>query len=553
MWAVLIAGFGWGTPLLGQPGTTIITHGFQLDGVLPAWPAVMGAAMAQLPQAAAPTGTVLVYDPSTGAWSPVFGSGDPTGEIVLIFDWADDSSWFPGDDDRQGTAHGAAAALYGALRAPHISGAPAMTSFLAWPGGAPRRLHFLGHSRGTCVNSEVVRRLVVAGYTVDHVTTLDPHPVGPVADLLDPQPTTWVGVNWADNYFRQDDCDLDYGCFGFDFDGQQIIGAANHDLGLDAFGLIDNRLNSCSLEHSLVHTWYHGTIDTATASDGDCPVERANWYFAGGVGEGYAFSQVAGGASQRPCGPSGGCADAGRTVATPASPIVNGDFEFGAFQDAGWRWHGGGGPGRIIEESGNSFLTLDSTGPSRTHSRFYLDVFATNLQYDLRVFAPGAAASLVITLREAGSPVDLLIDSVPLSSSTSWSTRSVDLTSIPKGRLYSLTVALTPANTLAIADLDEFGLEFAAGPQFWRGDCNGDGAIDLADAVAALSALFGAGGPPPCGVACDANDDGAFDVADAVSTLLALFGSAGPLPPPSVGCGPDPTADALDCANPTCP
>lgn len=85
-------------------------------------------------------------------------------------------------------------------------------------------------------------------------------------------------------------------------------------------------------------------------------------------------------------------------------------------------------------------------------------------------------------------------------------------------------------------------------PEFIRGDANGDGMVDLGDAIAVLGTLFGGGGPPDCPDAHDANDDGGQDISDAVFTLAFLF-SSGPAPgAPFPTCGPDPTSDLHDCA-----
>lgn len=96
------------------------------------------------------------------------------------------------------------------------------------------------------------------------------------------------------------------------------------------------------------------------------------------------------------------------------------------------------------------------------------------------------------------------------------------------------------------------------GSPFDRGNCNGDAAFDLADAVALLSFLFpapGTSGSLACLDACDANDDGLINLADAVSQFDALFGDSFmtfPLPEPYGACGPDPTPDLLDCAAGPC-
>jgi hypothetical protein len=84
-------------------------------------------------------------------------------------------------------------------------------------------------------------------------------------------------------------------------------------------------------------------------------------------------------------------------------------------------------------------------------------------------------------------------------------------------------------------------------PEFIRGDANGDGAIDIGDAVAILAALF-TSGPSLCPDAEDGNDDGARDISDPVYLLSYLFAFAAPPPPPfgafPAGCGVDPTPDA---------
>ncbi len=60
-------------------------------------------------------------------------------------------------------------------------------------------------------------------------------------------------------------------------------------------------------------------------------------------------------------------------------------------------------------------------------------------------------------------------------------------------------------------------------PSFIRGDANGDGMINIADAVRVLHYLFQAGTVPACMNASDANDDSVIDISDAVSILLYLF------------------------------
>ncbi len=90
-------------------------------------------------------------------------------------------------------------------------------------------------------------------------------------------------------------------------------------------------------------------------------------------------------------------------------------------------------------------------------------------------------------------------------------------------------------------------VDILAGP-FLRGDCNGDGAHNIADAIYTGNFLGGAGNPGPCQDACDSNDDGNVDIADIIYSLQYLFANGPSLPEPYFDCGGDVTPDELDCA-----
>jgi YVTN family beta-propeller protein len=93
-------------------------------------------------------------------------------------------------------------------------------------------------------------------------------------------------------------------------------------------------------------------------------------------------------------------------------------------------------------------------------------------------------------------------------------------------------------------------------PLFVRGDSNGDGGINLADAINSLFFTFNIpGGISPCDDASDVNDDGILNLADGIFLLNYLFPPPAPPPPePFPNCGIDPTLDGLDCASfPPCP
>lgn len=535
---------------VAQPSVTLIIHGFQADGSFPSWPATYANAIVNR----AGGGSVLEYQPANGGWLLISGSGDPAEPIALTFNWAEDSAYVPGvTDDRVGTTVCAAAAAYAALRAPSLPGTLGTTTPLTDESGAGRPIHLIAHSRGASVESELALLLLTDGIPIDQFTTLDPHPV---IELLDPDPVVWEGVEWADNYYRADGCDVDSGCFGFDFDGQVVPGASNRDLGfLDDQDSFDNRFSVCTLEHIRLKTWYFGTVDLGGSSDGDCSIERPDWYTTDGSDEGYFFALSGGGSDVRPCGPTGGCPDAGRTPLAPVARIANGDFEYGPDQPAGWLWHGGGGGGDIVSDGTDVFLELRLGSVSRTSNRFFIPSDFDAIELDYRIETPGLDDRLVVRLLgDTGATEIGQFDLFP--SATGWvldQAMSIP-PALPRNATYQLELSVESGGTVtSVTHIDNLELlSQVSGVAFSRGDCNQDATLDISDPVTLLQATFAGGPTPPCLDACDGNDDGAIDISDAVYLLSALF-AGGAAPGAPTQCGVDPTPDALDCAASVCP
>lgn len=91
-------------------------------------------------------------------------------------------------------------------------------------------------------------------------------------------------------------------------------------------------------------------------------------------------------------------------------------------------------------------------------------------------------------------------------------------------------------------------------PNFRRGDADGNGSLNIADAIRMLDAQFVPGQPwLDCESAGDANDDEFFNIADAVYLLTYLFSSGTAPPAPHPGCGLDPTPGSLTCQVTPCP
>ena len=84
--------------------------------------------------------------------------------------------------------------------------------------------------------------------------------------------------------------------------------------------------------------------------------------------------------------------------------------------------------------------------------------------------------------------------------------------------------------------------------EFIRGDCNGDGYVNIADLAYNSRYLFQDGEIPACLNACDNNDDAKIDVADLAHHFNSLFSGGGSFLPPYPRCGVDPTPTMF----PTC-
>jgi hypothetical protein len=141
-------------------GVTVLTHGFQLSfgEDYPAW---MFALARQIADAAG-GGNILTYDKGKAEF---VGTPQRGKHLVLLSNWVKES-----DISDSGFSEAAADALFAAIAKLNVGTGGDLFD--------PRTpLHFIGHSRGTVVNSEIIQRLGVHFPEVEnvHMTTLDPH------------------------------------------------------------------------------------------------------------------------------------------------------------------------------------------------------------------------------------------------------------------------------------------------------------------------------------------------------------------------------------------
>lgn len=94
----------------------------------------------------------------------------------------------------------------------------------------------------------------------------------------------------------------------------------------------------------------------------------------------------------------------------------------------------------------------------------------------------------------------------------------------------------------------------AGTPDFFRGDCDGNGMLNVSDgAINAQNIFLNRIKFFDCNDMLDANDDGNLDGTDPIVILGWVFLGDPDLPAPFFSCGPDPTDDdALDCKQSNC-
>lgn len=266
-------------------GVTVITHG--LNGNASGWVTAMANQIHiyyKFPGTNYSFYKVYFIPNGSGynvAWSRL-GGGPPattdSGEIIIAFDW---SQLAAGDSY---TTYQVAVMLDAVLL---------NTNFISELNGhalVELPLHLIGHSRGGSLMCETSRLLGTNGVWVDHLTTLDPHPLNDpnfphdsiFYKAVDAPCATYQNVLFHDNYWQTN--------------SSLIIGES-------VSGAYARKLTSLpggyGSDHSDVHLWYHGTLDFATpASDTESSittVSRNNWWTGPenrGTNAGFIYSLI---------------------------------------------------------------------------------------------------------------------------------------------------------------------------------------------------------------------------------------------------------------------
>ena len=234
-----------------------------------------------------------------------------------------------------------------------------------------------------------------------------------------------------------------------------------------------------------------------------------------------------------------GTVSASEDSAAPGYPNETQGFSFGLSHDATLLSANGFNTGAALNGLNSG------SGPDFLDVNTYSDGVTVGCVYSFS--SPGTVVLQLTSETVLGTidydtvPSGLIGNTAGTTTSLSWS----NALGVPP--VINIMVVGGQANPASLID-GTVTLDAAVGG-FVRGDVNDDASINIADAVSLLAGLF-TGGAIPCSDSADANDDGATNIADAVYVLANLF-SGGPGMPAPTGpsCGPDPTADGLDCAN----
>ena len=219
---------------------------------------------------------------------------------------------------------------------------------------------------------------------------------------------------------------------------------------------------------------------------------------------------------------------------------------------------------QLVVEYDTELLDFDPEGVSFENTYFdrFEDVHPTAMltnHPEAGVFTLLLAGNLLLPGSEIEPGTDLVIAWLTVTVSdqaASGTVLELTPTNGPGGdgvgpyRLRNELVHEGAARFLSVRPVTRPGLMNIVGDQsfFIRADSNGDGRVDVSDAVHTLSALFLGGEPTDCQDAADANDDGAINLSDASATLNFLFiDNRATLPPPHPRRGTDPTGDPLTC------
>ena len=495
-----------------ERGVTVITHGFvpqvfDGDSLLPLAQAIHNRT----------GGCLLNYDAVQGGegtfpadklfCQPNIGGDSGAAEVILLFDWAPESN----ETSSNAWSEAAGDALFGLLVSEGLVNPANVRSNPAY--------HFIAHSFGAAVTSEVVERFARFGVNVNHLTYLDPHDFNQRGQDVDenqeqsrlgrPQgygASVWNNVAFADVYYesrgRNDGAGVP-GDFLFVPRGRPIPGAYNRLLedadelpAISTFGPYSGL--EVSGDHSYVWNCFYIATVTGNLPAG-CPNPERSHVEVEYATAGYAFSRMAFFPQSRP--PSRFLDDPGdprnrqvhddsepAPVPLPPPPggwepqwnqytIFHGDFDHPNLDNLlvdfqpGYSDHGGGGEGHIDANlntifTGNWHLELDDGDESRTHNYLYFPNPAEGLSllFEFQITDTSSDDQFQIRVDDAllGNRVPLT-DEFKASLGSQGTTQCIEVPTSLQRDSHTLTFEIVPGGGSTESEVEIDTVRFLAG------------------------------------------------------------------------------------------
>ncbi|MDX2302400.1 MAG: hypothetical protein NW226_06345 [Microscillaceae bacterium] len=473
-----------------RTGLTVIAHGFTPGGKISSeW-----TNFAKAIRKRAGKGSIFINDTQTGLWTPLDAenTNNPNDEVILVYDWA-----WASDNLKEGYLEACADHLFAILMAP-----PKELNLTDSKALLQRPKHFIGHSRGAILLTQVAHRL---GYffnntiSIDQMTLLDPHPAAPMGDCqlpgivgTCPPPKNYApqtlqihlpqNVFRVDNYYRQDGVYEDVitdKVFG-PYDGIPVMGITYNKV-LNNETLTKGSTKMGGAHASIGTRWYYGTIDFENTFAHPINEEwyaQDSQYPAMGPKEKTGFyNSRLGGGPLPPLVPN----TAKIKPMAPFNLIYNGlfDIERDLWKGniPGWEKNGAGGGGNLQrDKSGNSALRLerskinlrlnqDKQDFSRNHSIHYLpENFAgkdyyISLKYRVVNDVEGSNQLEVSfdQIDRQGNRTNVIIgQNITLDNSmTTWKEARLEVPRSIKGSVGSLRLTLLGDKNNRIVEIDE--------------------------------------------------------------------------------------------------
>ncbi|MEM7167714.1 MAG: dockerin type I repeat-containing protein [Planctomycetota bacterium] len=228
----------------------------------------------------------------------------------------------------------------------------------------------------------------------------------------------------------------------------------------------------------------------------------------------------------------------------------------------------GATPGGIEQAPTTPAPVLDCTllggtiGPDFVQMNIAGSGSGVSIEVQNTMFPPYAAFPYCVRTIDWGSgdtafTVEYAVDTSSLAGNPTGTTTALTFTDIGDGVGNSLLILcpyriLYPLESLTTLDI-VVDLIAVGDPDFIRGDCNSDTAVNIADVIwtiAGYLAMPTTGPLGQCAEACDANDDNNVDVGDIAFMLSYLFASGSPPTAPFPTCS---SLMGVDCADSGCP